>query len=107
MARRGWAGENRKLFEHPAGGWSCYPGDTDHRNPRVQLSLLFFHFELFDQAGQVRALKLQAVCCSSLIAFRFVDCSFDDVAAMFFHRLMVWEGQIGEVFARRGAAYVI
>ena len=57
----------------------------------LELIRLLFHLLLLNQAGQVRALELEAVCCFCLIALRFFDGSLDDVAAMFFHRLMVRE----------------
>jgi hypothetical protein len=57
----------------------------------LTLIWLLFHLLLLDQTGQVRALEFEAVCCFCLIALRFFDCLLDDVAAMFFHRLMVRE----------------
>jgi hypothetical protein len=57
----------------------------------LTLIRLLFHLLLLDQAGQIGALELEAVCCFCLIALRFFDGALDDVAAMFFHRFMVWE----------------
>jgi hypothetical protein len=77
---------------HPQG----YIEDFDE--PRTKLAdffsillliLLRFHLLLLNQASQIRALKFEAVCGSCLITVRFLDGSLNDVAAMFFHRLMV------------------
>ena len=72
----------------------------DFDEPRTKLADFFsilllirfcFHLPLLDQAGQICALELEAVCCFCLIALRFFDGSLNDIAAMFFHRLMVRE----------------
>jgi len=57
----------------------------------LTLIRLLSHLLSLNQAGQVRALDLEAVCCFCLIALRLFKGSLDDVAAMFFHRLMVRE----------------
>ena len=57
----------------------------------LQLFLLFFSLLLFDQAGEVGALELEAVCGFGLVPFCFLDGSLDDVTAMFSHRLMIRE----------------
>ena len=71
LARQGWAGEKGDFFSFL---------------PLIQLR---FHLLLLNQASQICALKFEAVCGFCLITVRFLDGSLDDVAAMFFHRLMV------------------
>ena len=57
----------------------------------LTLIRLLSHLLSLNQAGQVRALDLEAVCCFCLIALRLFEGLLDDVAAMLFHRLMVRE----------------
>ena len=57
----------------------------------LTLIRLLSHLLSLNQAGQVRALDLEAVCCFCPIALRFFDGLLNDVAAMFLHRLMVRE----------------
>ncbi len=57
----------------------------------LTLIWLLSHLLSRNQAGQVRPLEFEAVCCFCPIALRFFDGLLDDIAAMFLHRLMVRE----------------
>lgn len=62
---------------------------------------------LLNQAGQVGALKFEAVCRFRLISRRVFQRLFDDVAAVRAHRFVIGEREVDEVFVLRRAAHGI